>query len=77
MTNDHIQRLIKDYNFQGYIDLTEILGEPGSWIKKAWGMMAANQATREDIIFLEQYAETWELNDTKVMVREKTRVVNK
>jgi len=42
MTNDHIQRLIKDYNFQGYIDLTEILGEPGSYIKRAWGMMAAN-----------------------------------
>ncbi len=38
--------------------------------------MALNHATREDIIFLEQYAETWELNETKVMIREKTQVVS-
>jgi hypothetical protein len=34
--------LIRDYNFEGYIDLTEIIGEPGNWAKRAWGMMAAN-----------------------------------
>ena len=26
--------------------------------------------------YLEQYADTWELNKTKVMIREKTKVVN-
>jgi hypothetical protein len=42
MTNGHIQMLIKDFNFEGYIDLSDIIGEPGSWTKKPWGMMAAN-----------------------------------
>jgi hypothetical protein len=45
MTNAHIQRLISDYNFEGYIELTEIIGEAGygnNWIKRPWGMMAAN-----------------------------------
>jgi hypothetical protein len=42
MTNAHIQNLIRDYNFEGYIELSDIIGEPGSFIKRAWGMMAAN-----------------------------------
>ena len=39
-------------------------------------MMSFFKATREDVIFLEQYAETWELNETKVFIRENIRVVN-
>ena len=38
--------------------------------------MSLFKATREDVIFLEQYAETWELNETKLFIREKIRVVN-
>ncbi len=38
--------------------------------------MEENQATSDDIEILEQYAETWELDKNKVMIRQKTRVVN-
>lgn len=38
--------------------------------------MEKNKTTREDVIMLEIYADTWELDANKVMIRQKTRVVN-
>lgn len=38
--------------------------------------MEKNSATSDDVELLEQYAETWELDKNKVMIRQKTRVVN-
>jgi hypothetical protein len=78
LKDTHLKKLIRETNFNGYILLTDIIGEPGpglSWIKKPWGEMLKNQATFEDVRYLEQYAESWELNDHKLMIREKTSEV--
>lgn len=77
--DDYLQKVIRETDFNGYILLTEILGEPGfgsSWNKKPWKKMEYYNAKLEDVKYLEQYAETWELNEHKLMIREKTNKVN-
>lgn len=39
-------------------------------------MMKKHSATVEDVEMLEQFAETWELDKNKFMIRQKRRVVN-
>lgn len=68
----YLQKVIRETNFNGYILLTEILGEPGVgsfWNKKPWKKMEFYNAKLKDVKYLEQYAETWELNEHKLMIR--------
>jgi hypothetical protein len=44
-------------------------------VKRPWNMMAKYNVTFLDILAIEPYAENWELNPTKLLVRKRTMVV--